>query len=54
MDYYEYHYIIRDLTEYIKKENEAQKGQQEQTNNAMGAMKVPNFKVPNIKVPKLG
>lgn len=52
MEYYEYHYIIKDLIEFVKKENEANRGQQEQTNNAMGNMKVPNIKVPKMNIPK--
>jgi len=52
MEYYEYHYVIKDLAEYIKKENEANKGQQEATNGAIGNMKVPNMKVPKMNVPK--
>jgi len=52
MEYYEYHYIVKDLAEFVKKENEAQKGQQEQTGAAMGNMKVPNIKVPKMSVPK--
>jgi len=53
MDYYEYHYIIKDLIEYVKKENEANKEQQEQTNNTVGNMKMPNMKMPNMKTPKM-
>jgi sortase (surface protein transpeptidase) len=52
MEYYEYHYIVKDLAEYVKKENEAQKGQQDQAGSAMGNMKVPNIKVPKMSVPK--
>ena len=52
MEYYEYYYVVKDLAEYVKKESEAQKGQQEQTSSAMGGMKVPNIKVPKMSVPK--
>jgi hypothetical protein len=54
MDYYEFHYLVKDLLEHLKKQNEAQSGEREQTNDMMGKMKMPNMKMPNIKVPKLG
>jgi hypothetical protein len=53
MEYYEYHYIVKDLIEYIKKENDANKSQQEQTSGAMSGMKVPKMNVPKMNVPKL-
>ena len=53
MDYYEFHYLVKDLIEHLKKENEANKGQSDQAGDVMGKMKMPNMKMPNIKVPKL-
>jgi hypothetical protein len=52
MEYYEYFYVVKDLAEFVKKESDAQKGQQEQTGSAMSGMKVPNIKVPKMSVPK--
>jgi len=53
MEYYEYHYIVKDLIEHLKKENEANKGQNDAASGAMSGMKMPNMKVPNIRVPKM-
>ena len=53
MEYYEYHYIVKDLIEYLKKENEANKAQQDATNGAVGNMKAPNIKVPKMSIPKM-
>lgn len=53
MDYYEFHYLVKDLLDHLKKENEANKGQSDQAGDMMSKMKMPNMKMPNIKVPKL-
>lgn len=53
MEYYEFHYLIKDLAEYIKKQNAANEGQQEQSSDMMSKMKMPNMKIPNMKIPSL-
>ena len=53
LEYYEFHYLMKDLADYLKKKNEAESGQQEQGNDMMGKMKMPNMKIPNMKIPKL-
>lgn len=60
MDYYEYWYIVKDLIEHLKKEKEAQEGQNAQQNEAMAGMrsgmKMPNMsmpKMPSMKMPKM-
>jgi len=53
MEYYEYFYIVKDLIEDLKKENEANKGQQEAASGMTSGMKAPNIKVPSIKIPKM-
>ena len=53
MEYYEFHYIVADLVEMIKAENDANKSQSEKTGEMMGGMKMPNMKIPNMKMPKL-
>jgi hypothetical protein len=60
MDYYEYWYLVKDLIEHLKKEKEAQEGQNAQSNEMMGSMKqgmkmptMPSMKMPSMKAPKL-
>ena len=53
MDFYEFHYLVMDLVEHMKREAEANKGQNEQQKGMMGNMKIPNLKVPSMKVPKM-
>lgn len=53
MPYYEFHYLISDLIEYLKEKNKAEQGQKDQAGDMMGNMKMPNFKMPNITMPKL-
>jgi len=51
MEYYEFHYLMKDLIEHLKKENESSKGQSDQAGDMMSKMKIPNMKIPNMKVP---
>lgn len=51
MEFYEYHYLLKDLTEHLKKESEANKGHQDSTSEMMSSMKMPNIKMPNMKTP---
>jgi sortase (surface protein transpeptidase) len=53
LEYYEFHYLMKDLADYLKKKNEAESGQQEQSSDMMSKMKIPNMKIPNMKIPKL-
>lgn len=56
LDYYEYWYYIKDMTEVIKKENKnAEQQQEQQQQNAPKSpnMKMPSFKQPSFKMPKL-
>lgn len=53
MEYYEFHYLVKDLLEFLKKQNEANASQQEQQNDMAGKMKVPSMKIPNMKIPSL-
>jgi len=53
MEYYEFHYILKELIEMIKAENDANKGQNDQTNEMMGSMKMPSFKMPSFNMPKM-
>jgi len=53
LEYYEYHYIVKELVDHLKRENEANKGQNEQASSMASGMKMPNIKMPNIKMPKM-
>jgi len=56
LDYYEYWYYIKDMTEVIKKQNKDSDAQQEQqqSNSAnRPSMKMPNFKQPSFKMPRM-
>ena len=53
MEFYEYHYLLRDLTDHIKKEQDANKGQQDSTSEMMSGMKIPNIKMPTMRTPSL-
>ena len=53
MEYYEFHYLVNDLVDHMKMENKQNAGQQEQTNDMMGSMKMPNLKMPSMKMPKM-
>ena len=53
MEYYEFHYLVKDLLEFLQKENDTNTDQQDQTGKAMSGMKMPNIKMPNIKMPKM-
>jgi hypothetical protein len=45
--------LIKDLTEHLKKESDANKGQQDATGDMMSKIKMPNIKMPNMKTPSL-
>ena len=53
MEYYEFHYLVKDLLEHLKRENEANQGQKEEASGMMSNMKMPNLKMPSMKMPKL-
>jgi|TARA_B110000908_G_C10199093_1_gene424471 hypothetical protein len=53
MEYYEFHYLVKELIEHMKRESDSNKGQQEQSSDMMGSMKMPNMKMPSMKMPKM-
>ena len=53
MEYYEFQYLVKELLDHLKRENDANKGQQEQQSSMMGNMKMPNMKIPSMKMPKM-
>jgi|TARA_B110000305_G_scaffold217940_1_gene257683 hypothetical protein len=60
--YYEFHYYLKNLTEYIKEKNNQNKDQEEQQAQQQNNMsskyktpampKIPNMKAPSMKMPK--
>ena len=53
LEYYEFHYLVKDLIEYIKEENKQNQGQNDAASGAMGNMKMPNMKMPSFNMPKM-
>ena len=51
MEYYEFHYLVKDLLDFLQKENESNKQQNEQASAA--TPKIPNMKMPSMKMPKM-
>ena len=51
MYYYEYHYLVKDLSDHLKQEKEANDKQNEAANAQYSAYKQP--KMPNMKMPSL-
>ena len=52
MPYYEFHYLVKDLLDFLKEQNEANKKEQEQADSMKSSFKTPNYKMPSMKVPK--
>ena len=53
IEYYEFHYIVKELIEMIKAENEQNKGEKDQADSTMSSMKMPNLKMPSMSLPKM-
>jgi len=53
LEYYEFHYLVKDLIEHIKEENKQNQGQNDATAGVMSGIKMPNIKMPNISTPKM-
>ena len=51
LEYYEFHYLVKDLVEHIKEENKKNEEQNESYGGA-AMPKVPNLKVPSMNIPK--
>lgn len=52
MDYYEFHYLVKDLLEHLKEQNEQNKKERDEADSMKSSFKAPNYKAPNISVPK--
>lgn len=55
LEYYEYHYFTKDLTEVMKRQQKGEEVQQEQQNQMMQntGIKAPKINVPSIKMPSM-
>jgi len=54
LNYYEYWYYIKDMSDVISRENKSNAEQQEQMNTqSTPSMKMPKFNTPSFKMPKL-
>tara|TARA_R110000796_G_scaffold138577_4_gene254663 strand:- start:248 stop:427 length:180 start_codon:yes stop_codon:yes gene_type:complete len=56
LPFYEYHYLVKDLTEHLKAEKEANDKQSTSAEAAQGSYKqpkMPTFKQPSFKAPKM-
>jgi len=56
MDFYEYHYLVKDLSDHLKQEKEANEKQNETVNSQASAYKqpkMPNMKMPTMSAPKM-
>lgn len=53
MEYYEFHYLVKDMIEHIKEENKQNQGQNDATAGMMSNIKMPNMKMPSINMPKM-
>ena len=53
MEYYEFHYLVKDLIDHMKEENKQNNNQNDATSGMMGNIKMPNMKMPNINMPKM-
>lgn len=61
LPYYEYHYIVKELSDMLKEQQKGQDRQSEQMNDQMQGMKMQqpklpkmqDMKMPSIKMPKL-
>ena len=54
MEYYEYHYIIKDLIQDLENEQKANQGEKDMAGDMMGKMKMPNMQMPKMSIPKMG
>lgn len=57
LPYYEYFYIVKELSEMLKEQQKGNTKQEDSMNEKMDSMKsqtpkMPNMKVPSIKMPK--
>ena len=47
MEYYEFHYLVKDLIEHLKEENKQNNNQNDAASGVMNGMKMPNIKMPS-------
>jgi hypothetical protein len=53
LDYYEFHYFVKDLADVLKKKQESEGTANEQAQKQQPGYKMPNVKMPNVKMPSM-
>ena len=53
LDYYEYHYFVKDLADVLKKKQESDGKSNEEAQKQQTGYKMPNVKMPNVKMPSM-
>ena len=50
MEYYEFHYLVKDLMEHLKNENDRNSGSQDESGKMMNSVKMPKMQMPKMKL----
>ena len=53
MDYYEYHYFVKDMTKVLKDQEKGNTDQSQQAEDMKSQMKMPSMKMPSVKMPSM-
>lgn len=53
LDYYEYHYFIKDLADVLKKKQETDNNSNEEAQKQQQGYKMPKVNMPSVKMPSI-
>ena len=53
LDYYEYHYFIKDLADVLKKKQETDNNSNEEAQKQQQGYKMPKVNMPTVKMPSI-
>ena len=53
LDYYEFHYFVKDLSDVLKKKQESEDNTNEQAQKQQQGYKVPKVNMPSVKMPRM-
>jgi hypothetical protein len=53
LEYYEYHYFIKDMSDVLKKQKEGQDNEQQNANEQYGKNSLGSIKTPKVNMPKM-